>query len=126
MRAVKYGVTRNYVLALDLYKIDSTKVHLGATTYKYATGLNLQQLVVGSEGTLGVITKIVLKLMPLPQFTLNAVIAYDSLALGIKNVNAIFNAHLDPTAIEFVEKKVIALARNILVKSSHVKTLNPI
>lgn len=116
MRAVKYGVTRNYVLALDLYKIDGTKVHLGATTYKYATGLNLQQLVVGSEGSLGVITKIVLKLLPLPQFTLNAVIAYDSLALGIKNVNAIFNAHLDPTAIEFVEKKVIALGEEYLGK----------
>ena len=117
MRAVKYGVTRNYVLALDLYKIDGTKVHLGATTYKYATGLNLQQLVVGSEGTLGVITKIVLKLLPLPQFTLNTVIAFDSLKQGIKNVNVIFNAHLEPTAIEFVEKKVIALGEQYLNKT---------
>ena len=116
MRAVKYGVTRNYVLALDMYKIDGTKVHLGATTYKYSTGLNLQQLLVGSEGTLGVITKIVLKLLPLPEFTLNAVLAYDSLATGIKNVNVIFNSHLDPTAIEFVEKKVIALGEKFLNK----------
>lgn len=116
MRAVKYGVTRNYVLALDMYKIDGTKVHLGAATYKYSTGLNLQQLLVGSEGTLGVITKIVLKLLPLPEFTLNAVLAYDSLATGIKNVNVIFNSHLDPTAIEFVEKKVIALGEKFLNK----------
>ena len=117
MRAVKYGVTRNYVLALDLYKIDGTKVHLGAKTYKFSTGLNLQQLVVGSEGTLGVITKIVLKLLPLPEFTLNTVIAYDSLKQGISNVNIIFKSHLDPTAIEFVEKKVIAYGEKYLNKS---------
>ena len=96
MRAVKYGVTRNYVLALDLYKIDGTKVHLGASTYKFSAGLNLQQLIVGSEGTLGVITKIVLKLLPMPEYTLNTVIAFDSLKTGIKNVNVIFKAHLDP------------------------------
>ncbi|MGN0901683.1 MAG: FAD-binding oxidoreductase [Succinivibrio sp.] len=117
MRAVKYGVTRNYVLALDLVKIDGTKVTLGAKTYKFSTGLNLQQLIVGSEGTLGVITKIVLKLLPLPEFTLNAVIAYDSLKRGIENVNVIFKSHLDPTAIEFVEKKVIALGEKYVGKS---------
>ncbi len=116
MRAVKYGVTRNYVLALDLIKIDGTKVSLGAKTYKFSTGLNLQQLVVGSEGTLGVITKIVLKLLPLPEFTLNAVIGFDSLSDGIKNVNIIFKSHLDPTAIEFVEKNVISYGEKFLNK----------
>ena len=83
----------------------------------FSTGLNLQQLVVGSEGTLGVITKIVLKLLPLPEFTLNTVIAYDSLKQGISNVNIIFKSHLDPTAIEFVEKKVIAYGEKYLNKS---------
>src|SRR5574344_1235796 len=116
MRAVKYGVTRNYVLALDLIKIDGTKVSLGAKTYKFSTGLNLQQLVVGSEGTLGVITKIVLKLLPLPEFTLNAVIGFDSLSDGIKNVNIIFKSHLDPTAIEFVEKNAISYGEKFLNK----------
>lgn len=116
MRAVKYGVTRNYVLALEMYKIDGTKVCLGSSTYKFSAGLNLQQLIVGSEGTLGVITKIVLKLLPLPEYTLNTVIAFDSLKTGIKNVNVIFKAHLDPTAIEFVEKKVIAYGEQYLNK----------
>ena len=116
MRAVKYGVTRNYVLGLDLVKVDGTKISLGSKTYKYSSGLNLQQLVVGSEGTLGVITKITLKLLPLPEFTLNTVIAFDSLSQGIKNVNKIFKSHLDPTAIEFVEKKVIAYGEKFLNK----------
>ena len=111
MRAVKYGVTRNYVLGLDLVKVDGTKISLGSKTYKYS-----QQLVVGSEGTLGVITKITLKLLPLPEFTLNTVIAFDSLSQGIKNVNKIFKSHLDPTAIEFVEKKVIAYGEKFLNK----------
>ncbi len=116
MRAVKYGVTRNYVLGLDLVKVDGTKISLGSKTYKYSSGLNLQELVVGSEGTLGVITKITLKLLPLPEFTLNTVIAFDSLSQGIKNVNKIFKSHLDPTAIEFVEKKVIAYGEKFLNK----------
>ena len=116
MRAVTYGVTRNYVLGLDLVKVDGTKISLGSKTYKYSSGLNLQQLVVGSEGTLGVITKITLKLLPLPEFTLNTVIAFDSLSQGIKNVNKIFKSHLDPTAIEFVEKKVIAYGEKFLNK----------
>ena len=116
MRAVKYGVTRNYVLGLDLVKVDGTKISLGSKTYKYSSGLNLQQLVVGSEGTLGVITKITLQLLPLPEFTLNTVIAFDSLSQGIKNVNKIFKSHLDPTAIEFVEKKVIAYGEKFLNK----------
>lgn len=116
MRAVKYGVTRNYVLGLDLVKVDGTKISLGSKTYKYSSGLNLQQLVVGSEGTLGVITKITLKLLPLPEFILNTVIAFDSLSQGIKNVNKIFKSHLDPTAIEFVEKKVIAYGEKFLNK----------
>ncbi len=107
MSAVKYGVTRNYVLSLDLVKMDGTKLTLGAKTYKYSTGLNLQQLVVGSEGTLGVITKIVLKLLPLPDKTLNTVLAYSSLKDAVENVNLILHSNLAPTAVEFIEKSVV-------------------
>lgn len=114
MRAVKYGVTRDFVQELDLIKINGEKVHLGANTRKNATGLSLHKLVAGSEGTLGVISKIVLKLLPKPEFTLSSILAFHSLADGIKTVNQIFAANLDPTAIEFVEKKVIALGEQFL------------
>ena len=73
MRAVKYGVTRDFVQELDLIKINGEKVHLGANTRKNATGLSLHKLVAGSEGTLGVISKIVLKLLPKPEFTLSSI-----------------------------------------------------
>lgn len=112
MRAVKYGVTRNYVLALDLIKIDGTKVSLGAKTYKFSTGLNLQQLIVGSEGTLGVITKIVLKLLPLPKYSSNCIVAFNSLSAGIRNVNMILKANLEPTAIEFIDRKALSYGEN--------------
>lgn len=114
MRAVKYGVTRDFVQELDLIKINGEKVRLGANTRKNATGLSLHKLVTGSEGTLGVISKIVLKLLPKPEFTLSTILAFHSLADGIRTVNQIFKENLDPTAIEFVEKKVIALGEQFL------------
>lgn len=114
MRAVKYGVTRDFVQELDLIKIDGSKVHLGANTRKNATGLSLHKLVTGSEGTLGVISKVVLKLLPKPEFSLSTILAFNSLSDGIRTVNQIFSQNLDPTAIEFVEKKVIALGEKFL------------
>lgn len=114
MRAVKYGVTRDYVMAVDLVKSDGTRITLGAKTRKDTTGLSLKNLVVGSEGTLGVIVRITLKLLPVPEYSQSAVIAYHSLADGISNVNVILNANLDPTAIEFVERRCIALGEQYL------------
>lgn len=116
MRAVKYGVTRDYVLQLELVTVNGEILTLGANTRKNAAGLNLQKIVVGSEGTLGVITKITLKLLPLPESTLSAILAYDSLSEAISSVNAILNANLDPTAIEFLEKRVIAFGERYLGK----------
>lgn len=114
MRAVKYGVTRDYVLSLELVTPQGEILELGACVRKNAAGLNLKELVVGSEGTLGVITKITLKLVPLPEYNLSAILAFNSLQDGIKCVNAIIAAHLDPTAIEFQEKKVIALGEKYI------------
>lgn len=116
MRAVKYGVTRDYVLSLELIRVDGTKVVLGAKTRKDTTGLSLKNLVIGSEGTLGIISRIVLKLLPLPAFSQSAVIAYHSLSDGIASVNHILNARLYPTAIEFVERRCIALGERFLHK----------
>ena len=116
MRAVKYGVTRDYVLALELVTPQGEILELGAKVRKNAAGLNLKETVVGSEGTLGVITRITLKLVPLPEYDLSAVLAFNSLDEGIRCVNAIIAARLDPTAIEFQEKKVIALGEKFIGK----------
>lgn len=114
MRAVKYGVTRDYVLSLDLVRPDGEVVTFGRKVRKNATGLNLKECVIGSEGSLGVIVSVTLKLVPLPEYSLSAILAYHSLEEGIKSVNAILGAHLDPTAIEFQEKKVIAYGEKYL------------
>ena len=114
MRAVKYGVTRDYVLALDVIKSDGTKISIGSRTRKDTTGLSLKHLIIGSEGTLGVITRITLKLLPLPDYTQSAVIAYHALADAIASVNVILKGNLEPTAIEFVEKRCIALGERYL------------
>lgn len=116
MRAVKYGVTRDYVLSLDLVRPDGQLVTLGRKVRKNATGLNLKECVIGSEGSLGVIVSVTLRLVPLPEHSLSAILAYHSLADGIRSVNAILDAHLDPTAIEFQEKKVIACGEKFLGK----------
>lgn len=116
MRAVKYGVTRDYVLSLELVTPQGEVIELGRTVRKNTTGINLKETVVGSEGTLGVITRITLKLVPLPECALSAILAFHSLEEGIKCVNYILSEHLDPTAIEFQEKKVIALGEKYIGK----------
>lgn len=108
MRAVKYGVTRDFVLALEVVLPDGTILELGSPCLKDATGLNLKHLFIGSEGSLGVITKCLLRLIAKPEATAHALIGFKSLAEGISAVNTIYAANLAPTAIEFVEKKVIA------------------
>ncbi|MBM6838463.1 FAD-binding oxidoreductase, partial [Clostridium saudiense] len=84
MRAVKYGVTRDYVRKLEVVLANGTILNLGGDTIKNSSGLDLKDLFIGSEGTLGVITKAVLKIIPKPKKSISAIIAFDSLDLGIK------------------------------------------
>jgi len=109
MRAVKYGVTRDYVRALEVVLADGRVVMLGSKNVKDATGLPLKQLFIGSEGTLGIITKCVLKLIPKPETTLSVLVPYPSLQQGIASVHAIIKANVNPTAIEFIERSVVEL-----------------
>ncbi|MDR1955932.1 MAG: FAD-binding protein [Treponema sp.] len=109
MRAVKYGVTRDYVRGLEIVMPNGTVMNLGGKTVKDASGLSLKHLIIGSEGTLALITKGILKVLPLPQETLGAVAAFPSLAAGIAAVNRILMSAGDPTAIEFLEHSVVKL-----------------
>lgn len=114
MRAVKYGVTRDYVMGLELVLADGSVIWAGGKNRKDTSGLNLKETVIGSEGTLAVITKCILKLIPKPEESLSILVSFDSLKSGIEGVRRIIKANLNPTAIEFVERKVIQLGEEFL------------
>ncbi|MFY8108131.1 MAG: FAD-binding oxidoreductase [Bacteroidia bacterium] len=113
-RAVKYGTTRDYVLNLEIVLVDGSILHTGANTLKYSTGYNLTHLMVGSEGTLAVITKIYLKLVPHPQQTLLMLASFESPEKACEAVNGIFKAGCNPSACEFVEPDGFRLSSNML------------
>lgn len=102
-KAVKYGVVKDYVLNLQVVLPTGDIIWTGANVLKNSTGYNLTQLVVGSEGTLGIVTKIVLKLLPLPQYDLLMLVPFRSLEKAGEAVSAIFRAGFTPSALELVE-----------------------
>ncbi len=106
-RAVKYGVTKDYVLNLEVVLPNGEIIWTGANTLKNATGYNLTQLMVGSEGTLGIITKIVLKLIPQNKHNLLLLIPFYEAGQACEAVSAIFRAGIMPSALEFMERDAI-------------------
>ncbi len=106
-KAVKYGVVKDYVLNLEVVLPDGEIIQTGANVLKNATGYNLTQLLVGSEGTLGIITKIVLRLIPCPQRDFLMLIPFGSATDACAAVSAIFQAGITPSAMEFMERDAI-------------------
>lgn len=106
-KAVKYGVTANYVLNLEVVLPNGEIIWTGANVLKNATGYNLTQLVVGSEGTLGIVTKIVLRLIPHPTHTLLILVPFFSPEKACEAVAAVFKAGITPSAMEFMERDAI-------------------
>ncbi|MEO7210267.1 MAG: FAD-binding protein, partial [Chitinophagaceae bacterium] len=102
-KAVKYGVVKDYVLNLEIVLPNGEIMWTGANVLKNATGYNLTQLIVGSEGTLAIVTKIVLKLLPFPKYDLLLLAPFSSLEKAGEAVNAIFLAGHTPSAMELVE-----------------------
>jgi glycolate oxidase len=100
---VKYGVAKDYVLNLEVVLPNGEVIWTGANVLKNSTGYNLTQLVVGSEGTLGIVTKIVLKLIPLPKYDLLMLVPFRNLEQAGEAVSAIFRAGFTPSALELVE-----------------------
>jgi glycolate oxidase len=103
-RAVKYGTVRDYVLNIEMVLASGEIIWTGANTLKYASGYNLTQLMIGSEGTLGVITKIVFKLVPSPKHNLLLLASFYESENACNAVSAIFRAGISPSALEFMEK----------------------
>ncbi len=113
-RAVKYGTTRDYVLNIEVVLPSGEIIWTGANTLKYSTGYNLTHLMIGSEGTLGIITKMVLRLIPMPQQTLLMLASFTSPEKACEAVNAIFKAGCNPSACEFVEPDGFRLSSKLL------------
>lgn len=109
-RAVKYGVVKDYVLNIEMVLADGNVIWTGANVLKNATGYNLTQLVVGSEGTLGVITKIVLRLIPAVKHDMLMLVPFRKAAEACEAVNAIFMAGFTPSAMEFMERDALEWA----------------
>jgi glycolate oxidase len=112
-RAVKYGVVKDYVLNLEIVLPTGEIIWTGSNVLKNATGYNLTQLIVGSEGTLGIVTKIVLRLIPHPKFDLLMLAPFDSLEKATEAVSAIFRAGITPSALELMEIESIKLASKL-------------
>jgi glycolate oxidase len=106
-RAVKYGVTKDYVLNLEVVLTNGEIIWTGANTLKNSTGYNLTQLMVGSEGTLGIITKIVMKLIPKNSHNVLMLIPFYKAEQACEAVSAIFRAGIVPSALEFMERDAI-------------------
>jgi glycolate oxidase len=106
-KAVKYGVTADYVLNLEVVLPTGEVIWTGANVLKNATGYNLTQLIVGSEGTLGIITKIVLKLIPHPTHDLLMLVPFYDATVACEAVAAIFKAGITPSGLEFMERDAL-------------------
>ncbi|MCX6199121.1 MAG: FAD-binding protein [Bacteroidetes bacterium] len=113
-RAVKYGVVKDFVLNLEVVLPTGEIMWTGANTLKNSTGYNLTQLFVGSEGTLGIITKIVLKLLPYPKFNNVMLAPFKSMDDASAAVSAVFRAGIIPSCIEFMERDAVEYVMKFL------------
>jgi glycolate oxidase len=113
-KAVKYGVVKDYVLNLEVVLPTGEIIWTGSNVLKNSTGYNLTQLMVGSEGTLGIVTKIVLKLIPHPQYDLLMLVPFKQLEQAGEAVSAIFRAGFVPSAMELVEIDALTITNEFL------------
>lgn len=116
MRAVKYGTTRDYVRGLTVVLPDGTIEKLGGKIVKNSTGYSLLNLIIGSEGTLGIITEAILKLVPLPKITTSLLVPFESIDKAIETVPEIIKSKASLTAIEFFERETVLFSEEYLGK----------
>src|SRR6266581_1389503 len=102
-RCVKYGVTRDFVMGLELVLPTGEIIRTGGETYKAVVGYDLTRLIVGSEGTLGVITRIIFKLLPLPEAKKTMLTIFDSIDGAARAVSTIIGNKIIPTTLEFMD-----------------------
>ena len=116
MRGVKYGATRDYVKAMTVVLPNGEITRFGATGSKTSSGYSLLNLMIGSEGTLGVITEMTLKLIPAPKATVSLIVPFEDLSACISTVPKFKMNHFNPQAIEFFEKEILVSSEEYLGK----------
>lgn len=107
MRAVKYGSTRDYVRAMTVVLPTGEITHLGATVSKTSSGYSLLNLMIGSEGTLGIITELTLKIIPSPKASASLIVPFEDLKTALETVPKLKMSSLNPQAIEFMEREIV-------------------
>jgi glycolate oxidase len=110
-RCVKYGVTKDYILGLEVVTPQGDVIRTGGETMKGVVGYDLTKLLCGSEGTLGIITRIVVKLLPKPEAKKTMLVLFDSIDGAAKGVSAIIGGKIIPTTLEFMDSATIACVR---------------
>lgn len=116
MRAVKYGVTRDAVRALTVVLPSGHVMNLGSKVVKNSSGYSIKDLVIGSEGTLAVVTEAVLKIIPKPEYAMSILVPFDSMESAISAVPKIIGAKVTPVAIEYMSHDVILFSEEYLGK----------
>ncbi len=124
MRAVKYGCTRDYVRAMTVVLPTGEIISLGAPVSKSSTGYSMIHLMIGSEGTLGIITALTLKAIPVPKATISLIVPFENLTDCIGTVPKIFMAGLKPQALEFMEKEIVLSSERYLGKNVFPKEVD--
>ncbi len=114
LRGIKYGVTRDYVLALEVALPDGSLAWLGSKCRKDVAGYSLRDLFIGSEGTLGVITKVLLRLLPRPAAKATLLATFADLEHAAATVSAIIAARLLPCTLEFLDQKTLRCVENVV------------
>ncbi len=116
MRAVKYGVTRDYVRALTVVMPNGEILTLGGKVAKNSSGYSLKDLVIGSEGTLCIITEAILKLVPLPKVSVSLLVPFPDMKSAIEAVPQIMRSKVIPTAVEYMSRDTILFSESYLGK----------
>ena len=109
LRAVKYGVTRDYVLGMEVVLPGGKLLKLGGRAHKDVIGLDISRMFVGSEGTLGIVTKLYLKLLPKPESSASVLVGYPSLDAALSSMSKVFAAGILPCAVEFMNETVLEI-----------------
>lgn len=110
-RCVKYGVTKDYIIGLEIVTPTGDIIKTGGTTMKGVVGYDLTKLICGSEGTLAVITKIIIKLLPLPEAKKTMLVLFDSIDGAAQSVSAIIKNKIIPTTLEFMDGRTLDCVR---------------
>ena len=124
MRAIKYGTTKDYVRGMTVVLANGDILELGANVAKTSMGYNLTQLLTGSEGTLGIITELVLKLVKAPKMEISVMAPFRDLATALETVCPIFQSSFRPAALEFFERDILILSEEYVGKSVWPREVN--